>query len=682
MIKILILKGADGSGTISSAVSAGDANLLQMLLAGRPPKSTLSEALPIAVTLRDEPVRQEILRMLLDTGADVNFAEGESIYLAIRAFDMPSLDMLLRRNPRVASLRKAFASALNLPDDNRYEACRKLISAGASGVEVNHGLKVAVTGQNIELLKLVLPNASVDSEGGEALCLAIAKDYHDQLRFMLEKQPNEITFDNAFSTAIRLRNPRDQVKYCRLLLGAGPNRDTCSKALIAAVRNQREELCNAFLEKGASPDFNNGESISAAASSENIGILELLVGSQYQKPRNDSLVAGFEAALGASQQKKTKLLKIILDAGLKGPALDFALVNATKSKNEAFVRLFLEYGASVNYQKGEALNAVTRYGNIEILQLLLKGPDRPLVEALSRIFQTALKLDPEIRHVATRLILEARLPIDGQVAAALDALVQDQRPDIRTIDVLLSYDTSVHHENHRPLVTAARSLNQPLLSRLLEKLTDQSAVSSVFRDVTRIPAFWAQKEAFTILKILLEYGAEGTPVNEALIRVVSDTQPDARHFEMSLLQYRVDINYDDGLALQIATERGEPSLIREMLAKNPSTESLSMAFPYIFHSPIGDVNVLEVIQLFGACSGKLDPQFQHPNIPEPPVFLCLNYFPSNLRILEATLNAGYNVDQMMSSPDGNLTALYHAISTTKNPIGDPVVELLINRGGE
>ncbi|KAF4634237.1 hypothetical protein G7Y89_g3872 [Cudoniella acicularis] len=688
MIRTLISRGANGSNTIGAAVRAGDETLLSMLLQGRPPQATLSEALPLASTFPAIDIRHRILSMLLENGADLNYNSGESIFHVTKLFDMVSLDMLLEHRPRPESLSQAFAQALNLPDSrNRFEACQKLIHSGAVGDEVNRGLSVAITAeyQNIEFLKLILLSASVDFEDGHALSLAVTNEYMAHLQLMLEKRPNQTTFDGAFASAMRIRNPRDQLKYCRTLVAAGPPRDSCSKALLIAVKAQKEELCKIFLEKGASPDFEQGASITAAVLKENIGILEMLIGGEYQKPESNSLIAAFEATLSmsSSRPKKTKLLRLLLDAGLKGPPLDTALVNESRKGSDgmALCNLFLDYGASINWQGGEALDISTRSGDLELLKMLLQGPHQPLPEVLSRIFQSALKLDPRLRYQAIELILDANMPINDQVAAAVDFLVGDRRFDMQTIQVLLSFGASVHYQNHRPLVTAAKSFNKKLLSLLLAHSQDQSASSFVFDVLIKIEGFWSKKDSFSIFTILLENGAEGTSVNDALIKVVADTQPSARHFEATLLQHGVDIDYKDGEALQIAAERGEPGLVKRMLEMNPSADSVSMAFPYAFHSKLGEASTLAVIELFvELAADQLDPDFMHPEIPEPPVFLCLNHYPTSPRVLKATLKAGFRVDETMSSESGKYTAIYWSLSTQGKKIADPLVELLITEG--
>jgi ankyrin repeat protein len=690
MIQILVSRGASGSNTIDSAVRSGDIELLSLLLQGRPPQNKLSEGLPLAANFQISDTRRRLIRMLLQNGADPNYNGGEAISHVTRLFDLESLDMFLERLPHSKSLGGAFAMALNLPDsNNRFDACQKLIHAGASGTEVNKGLFIAITSehQNISFLKLILLNASIDYENGRALCLAVEKEYMEHLQLMLEKRPNQTTFDGAFSAAIRLRNSRDGLKYCRILLGAGAPHESCSKALVYVAKAQRDELCRVFLEKGASPDFDQGAAVTAAVSSENIGILEMLVGGEYQKPHCNSLIAAFEVvrAMAPSRPKKSRMLRILLDAGLRGPSLDNALVEEVRKGQDgvSFCKLFLDYGASINGQGGEALDICARSGDLELLELLLQPAQQPRDEVLSRIFNSALKLDPRSRHLALKLILEANMPIHEQVAAAVDMLVQDRHPDMQTIKVLLSSGASVHYQNHRPLVKSALAFNKPLLNLLLEHAKVDSTASVVFETVMKVDSFWGKRDTFAILTILLEFGAEGASVNDALIKVVADTQSTARHFEVTLLQHRVDIDYKAGEALQIATERGEPGLVRRMLEMNPSIDSVSMAFPYAFHSKLGEASTLAVIDTFvELASDRLEPDFMHDKILEPPVFLCLNYYPASLKILESTLRGGYRADEPIITESGKRTALYFALSVQGKRVTDPVVELLIDQSGK
>ena len=690
IIHILVSGGADVDTTITSAVAAGEENLLHMLLEGNPPVSALSEALPIAIATRDTLLRRKLAQMLLRKGADVNSNNGVSMLEATKLFDMVLLDMLLERRPNVASLDRAFTVALAYTDsDHRYEACQKLINAGATGEEVDKGLAIAMTieHQNIDFLRLILRSASVDYENGHALCQAITNNSQEHLRLLLARRPNEATFDNALEAAMRLRNPRDQLKYCHLLVAGGPPRTSCSRALVLAVTGggQKDELCRILLEARASVDYDGGASITAAARSENIGLLELLIGGEFQQPHSSSLVGAFEVSLLSTSPsaRKMRMVKLILDAGLQGPSLDTALVNAIKRGQEELPMcdLLLKYGASVNALHGEALNTCCRSGNLGLLEKLLKSAHRPAPEILSIIFQSSLVLDYKIRPRAMELILQAGMAIDNQVAAALDRLVLERRPHMPSIEVLLSFHASVHFEGHRPLITAAKTLNMMLLKLLLEQSRDPSAFSKVFAVLMEDESFWKKQEAFEIMTLLLENGAEGMAVDDALIKAVKDGQPSARHFEIMLLKH-ANIDHKDGEALQIATEKGAAALVKRMLDMKPASESTSMAFPYAFVTGLPESTCLAVIQAFvEKAVDDLYPDYMHPEIPDPPVFLCLRHYANSLSVLEATLDAGFNVDQAMSSESGNYTALYWALSGG-NQFGDHVVECLISRGGE
>lgn len=114
----------------------------------------------------------------------------------------------------------------------------------------------------------------------------------------------------------------------------------------------------------------------------------------------------------------------------------------------------------------------------------------------------------------------------------------------------------------------------------------------------------------------------------------------------------------------------------------PSSESISMAFPYALVSKLPESSCLAVIQAFvELAADELYSDYMHPDIPEPLVFLCIKHYANSSSVLEATLDAGFNVDQAMSSEGGNLTALYWAMTGGKQ-IGDHIVECLISRRGE
>ncbi|XMA14051.1 hypothetical protein WAI453_006842 [Rhynchosporium graminicola] len=288
MIHILITDGADVENTIGSAMAAVDERLLQMLLEVNPPVPVLSDALPAAVATRDPLARRRLTEMLLRKGADVNIGNGQPILETTKLCDMFLINMLLKRRLRAMSLNQAFNIAPSFPDSNsRFEVCQKLIDAGAT----EHG----VSG-------IILRGASVDIENGHAICQAVTGKHQQHLE-VLAKRPSEQSFDDAFGGAMSLRNPGEQLKYCRILVAAGPPPNSCSKALVVTVTGQKHDLCKTLL----SVHNERGASVTAAARSGNFGILELLIGGEFQHPKNNSLIGAFENSLISALPMKTKM---------------------------------------------------------------------------------------------------------------------------------------------------------------------------------------------------------------------------------------------------------------------------------------------------------------------------------------------------------------------------------------
>jgi hypothetical protein len=273
------------------------------------------------------------------------------------------------------------------PTENRFAACDKLLKAGVTGDGVNEALSVAVSDEsNTSFLKIVIPNADVDHNGGHALSLAIKRCLPDHVSLLLDEKPNESSLNNAFDAAMSLSEAADQLKYCRMLLEAAAPETSASLALLKAVRAGRDDLCRLMLQYNASSDFKGGACLVTAVNEKNAKILTSLVEVSNPKPSKTSLEAAFKTALEVTdEQCQLELVQILLDAGVKGGPLHAALITQAKGgdKNTALVALILKYGASIDDQNGEALNTAAKLGAISLLQTMLQ--DRKVADlSLSR----------------------------------------------------------------------------------------------------------------------------------------------------------------------------------------------------------------------------------------------------------------------------------------------------------
>ncbi|KAF4625271.1 hypothetical protein G7Y89_g12898 [Cudoniella acicularis] len=601
LIQLLVGSGAEVDPHLDAAVSGGNEDLVCMLLKGRPSRRVVSDALKSSLSLKQKGRRMSVTRHLLNAGADVNANQGRAILQATQSNDLESLELLLKSRPQAESLESAFASAMKMADSTRrYEFCQRLVNAGATGEEVHKALIAAVAQQpqNPEFLKLVMPNASVNYDGGKALCLAISRMLREHVSLLLEMGPNESTYEGAFVAVIALQDNGRQLEFCQILLQSRPQGDSANAALVKAVQSGNENVARLLLQHGASVDYENGASMVAAVISKNVRMLKLLIGTCKQTPSSETLTLAFEAALPVTQVTvKQELLKTILD-----------------------------------------------------------------VESSHRSFEAQKSLD-----------------------AALLQLVKGQANDITTIETLLRYHASVHHSNNESLLLAAKSRDNRLLQLLLQHIDESiavSAISLVFADRFADEQFWTIPPGLLIMQMLLKRGARGQSVDEALIAAVSkySSEPLAKDFVSVLLENGSNINYKDGMALQIAATTGDLDLIRLMLAQDCNRISLALACPYTLNAKVDEQKMVEIMKEFGRHRNRaFGEDFAHPIIVEPVLLVCIKCFPRGLNILKATIDAGFQLDERKNT---QTTPLYWALTQPDRFVDDSLIELLIERGGK
>jgi len=231
----------------------------------------------------------------------------------------------------------------------------------------------------------------------------------------------------------------------------------------------------------------------------------------------------------------------------------------------------------------------------------------------------------------------------------------------------------------------------PISNYLLQYVTDKSAPSLVFGNILNLlkDGCWETPEMVDTLEMLLQHGAQGRDVQVALILSGSACNASrlARHFVGILLNYNVDINYDQGRPLQIAAENADINILSIMIAKGATTDSLCMAFPHIFRAEprAEEAKMLSLIQLFQEYAGdQLSNGDVRPRITDPAVFMSIAVYPESCRILESILDAGFPVDEKMyhDLPGlGNVstTPLYWALLDNQS-VTEPVIHLLLKRG--
>ncbi|KAK4155828.1 Serine/threonine-protein phosphatase [Chaetomidium leptoderma] len=664
-----------------------------------------------------------VLRSLLAAGADINAHKAAALSCAVKAADAPIVDLFFATTttttppPSPASLAAALPQSLNILDPmDRLAFTTRLITAGAPAAEATRALVYAITAHPADLPLLALLAAHAEAGDGSALMAAVRGGNADVVGLVLEKGKGKHTpalLRDAFWEGVGVvvgagqkKKAAARVGICAALLKRGVSGAVVSDALLAAARDGDLELGGVLMDHGASVDHQEGQAVVEACGAGSAAVLGMLLGSTKVEVKMGTLVKGFQAATQVGDlAKRADVFRLLLDkGGVSGEAVDAQLVSAAKfgEEGEKLVRLLLEFGASVDYNAGEAIWNATRGVIMGSLKLMIgvervgERQKKPSTATLLRALKASRKLGREPRFHVTDWLFQAGLPACEEINIALNRAVKDE-PDPRLVQLLLKHGASPLANGCETLTDAAQLLLVDILALLLELDIPSKDVSWAFQQAftPETAITWLSEKGFRVSKMLLEKGAEGESLALALSTAIdsygSDNDGIARRFAAVLLQSNVDANYEDGLVLQKAARKADSELIQQVLQRKPGSHAVSMAFPYIFDADLSEADTLLLVELFidyHDGEERLDVMFTHPQA-EPVMFRAISKFPRSTKILQTLLDAGYYHDQttamrVMEDVEGEEEAslLLWALFQPQKRVSSTVIELLIDRGAK
>ncbi|KAM4058904.1 ankyrin repeats (3 copies) domain-containing protein [Hirsutella rhossiliensis] len=233
---------------------------------------------------------QAVLNVLLASGADPNFNNGECVVLATRSAFVGSLDLLLglshegRNRKRVSQLNlvRALKACWGLERDSRYRVVCSLVKAGLQVTEDLHtALNDAVNEEDPEerLIRLLLNHgASPSANGCKTLVDAARSMSPSSLALLLQRELSKEDITQAFSQAFASNNFDDWftevgIETAKLLLSRGVHAEALSCALVSIMKRSTPEsrdFANPFFDllmaHEPDVDYNDGELLQQAAS--------------------------------------------------------------------------------------------------------------------------------------------------------------------------------------------------------------------------------------------------------------------------------------------------------------------------------------------------------------------------------------------------------------------------------
>ncbi|EGE04420.1 hypothetical protein TEQG_03622 [Trichophyton equinum CBS 127.97] len=699
LIDLLIQNDAsvdyDEGHALRLAISAGALPIFRKLMEGRPAQATLAHCIDLLPSLQPRlqftvaqdllaagakgdavnkiligavmsqfpAEREQLIELFVNHGANVDAQNGNCLVQAVKIGDVVVLKLLLQGRPSSSSLSRAVVPAVSLRDRIlRFSILDLLLgSKEASGPQINQELVTLLKENPLDIVAVNLflekGKADINFNNGEPLKQACRMNDAELLKILLQRQPSVDALNAAFSVALTSQDTSARYKMCQRLLAAGANGEALDAGLVTAQQSSPADprLIELLLSFGADINYNGGAVIQRAIDNSDERQLALLI-SRF--PTTLTVTLGLERLLKIDTKKRNEMAKILLGASQNRipEALDSLLAEAVlvNKGDMTFLKMLIQYGASVNYQQGAAIINSVKGRRFDVFKLLLE--QQASQGALEEAFKACWALKG-----ADRLSYVSRVLKGGYKGELMDSalleVVQEMPCSHEAIKLLLKYGASVHFNRSLSLVHAAMAKDILTLGLLLEAVSDRAGVTYAFgKLISTDTSNWITKEGYSTVELLLQNGASGEVLSLALIAAIetTDSNPKSSRFVELFLQHNANVDYQDGRAITASIAVGKPHLTKAILKSSTSSQNINTGFLCIFSSDLTEDVTVELFDIFTeedldiqAMNGNIWSPRDGNEIREPITFQCLRKWPRGYKVLSRLLEAGIHVDALI-----------------------------------
>lgn len=434
--------------------------------------------------------------------------DSQSIWLNhdVQHLDMDYVRLLCWKSPGQASLDLAFGSALSM---DSKDAMQILLCFGATASMCENNIRERMKLNDVPLAKLLL-SAPTHSMSISAW------------RNCLEPQVED--FGQGPSILLLCLSHRPGV--------------ACEYLLIHALRLQHLAAVAVLLAYYAVPP--EGFEDFCRRTSE---LASLVVD-------HDKRLAFFELL------KETKLL-------FDSPGLRIELYKDVEARHIPLVRLLVDVGVTLDAETGaNVMRCVVSRIDFTALDFLVTG-------VISQPISTALSYAPDSTSETDMLRLVRTLALRGLQGIELDRqLVRAARKEHTTLAIeLLLHGASATYGNGAAFSQAAQRCNLPLLSILYQASPPNSMISEAVGIAFEAVGVCGYDQALAAIKLLLGWGANGTPLHRTL--AIACSKDHRLAIVKVLVQKGANANYNNGACFYIALLTQNLPLLQILCADSP-----------------------------------------------------------------------------------------------------------------
>ena len=570
----------DAFSANSSATLTEQYLLIETLLCGGAQGERVAETLVQVVRSGN----RKIAKLLILHGASPLHERAEALRLAVAAGDVELVKIL-----SVDSVTKNLASRLfkEIPrpytEPLTYDLMSALIFKGASGISLDEALVVAVQQQSGIITRLLLDHkASADYNDAQALQIAASAGDLSTVDLLLSKgRPRPHSMQHVLPLVpLGPRNLRYHMTKSIIDAASSVKIPTplLDAALMQTIDSQSHEtdlpLANILIVAGANVNHSNGICFRMATKRGALELLELLVTSSANRSSLSSAVP--EVSRLPHSSLKRRIMTLLLDHGARGPAVSQALIDSLEEDpvDEDMVMALLAH-ADVNHHGGQALVLAMRLTMKLISSVIHSG--KPDQHTLNAALSIALDPSTKDRQAKLDLLLEAGIDQKGLDDALVQEISNGPLHSISLVKSLLHHHASCNHNTGKAMELAIKSGNVALLELLVDSKPNHQTLSSMLPIAMRE----AEKNLrYKIVAKLLQSGARGTKVSDALAQEVCSNRACEIQLVRLLVKHDARIDFSDGFAIKHAASVPlETELLRILVEGRDASKVLPSLIP-------------------------------------------------------------------------------------------------------
>lgn len=525
-----------------------------------------------------------LIQAFLALGAKVNFIETPE---KKKKSNQPNTSLRRRSTvlQQAASLRRA--DSVNL-----------LASSGADQTTLDEGLKAALTSNDQACIQELLRHGA---------------DLNN--------------FPNALGNAVRTNDQN----YVRLLLRAPkPLRpDIASACLPAAVHQKSDPIVSLLIANGADPNFESSSALNTAIGMQDYKLAVTLVSGPIPLTQS-TLQRLLDTTMRLPTPSATlRFLQLLFCCGLPPNSIGLPdlLISTVRHNDTAGAKMMISYGVSTLARDAECLMLAIEHSNWHLVDTILN------TQISSAHASTALTVLPLNTPPADRVRVIYALVQKGATGPPLGPWLTRaaKDSDAQLLELLLGAGAPIDSRPEGPLHQAVLRQDIPCLRMLLNSRPSSEVLAAVFPLLGHGYTASARRE---VSRLLLEHGARGAEVGQALIDAVADTSS-ARDEGLvtDLVQGGADVNFANGKALSLAVSQKDMVLVRLLCSAKPRAVTTSLALPSAFDADgTRHAHTLEIIDML--LTNDLEEAPAHEALQ-----LSITGGPANIDILHRLINA-------------------------------------------